>query len=81
MRFRTSVLILIASVLWLGDSVSHVPLTDSGLYYPQQNPSRDIAYPVLKVVDGDTIKIDYKGKTESVLGTLKGKSCFFPVRG
>ena len=34
--------------------------------YPSENFSADQAYRVIKVVDGDTIKIDYKGKTESV---------------
>ena len=66
MRLRVSLLILITCLFWLGDSVSHVPITDSGLYYPQQNTSRDTAYQVLKVVDGDTIKIEYEGKSESV---------------
>ena len=66
MRLRVGVLILITCLFWIGDSSSHVPLTDSGLYYPQQNTSRDIAYPVLKVVDGDTIKIEYGGKSETV---------------
>ena len=66
MRFRASMLILIACLFWIGDGASHVPKTDSGLYYPQQNTSRDTAYPVLKVVDGDTIKIEYEGKSESV---------------
>ena len=66
MRFRASVLILIACLFWIGDGASHVPITDSGLYYPQQNTSRDTAHRVLKVVDGDTIKIDFKGKSETV---------------
>ena len=66
-RFSPSgLLILIVSVLWIGNADSHIPRTPSGAYYPQQNVSRDIAYPVLKVVDGDTIKIDYKGKSETV---------------
>ncbi len=66
MRLRAGVLIPIACLLWLGgDGVSHVPISDSGLYYPQQNTSRDVAYPMLAVVDGDTINIDYKGKTET----------------
>ena len=66
MRLRVSLLILITCLFWLGDSVSHVSLTDSGLYYPQQNTSRDTAYQVLKVVDGDTIKIECEGKSETV---------------
>ena len=66
MRLRAGVVILIACLFWIGDGVSHVPITDSGLYYPQQNTSRDTAYRVLKVVDGDTIKIDFKGKSETV---------------
>ena len=66
MRLRASVLVLVACLFWLGDGVSHVPVTDSGLSYPQQNTSRDTAYPVLKVIDGDTIKIEYGGKSETV---------------
>ena len=66
MRLRAGVVILIACLFWIGDGVSHVPITDSGLYYPQQNTSRDTAYRVLKVIDGDTIKIDFKGKSETV---------------
>ena len=38
----------------------------AGLVYPAENFSGERAYSVLKVVDGDTIKIDYKGKAESV---------------
>ena len=66
MRLRASVLVLVACLFWLGDGDSHVPVTDSGLSYPQQNTSRDTAYPVLKVIDGDTIKIEYGGKSETV---------------
>ena len=66
MRLRSFALIFVCLPFWLGDSVSHVPLSNSGLYYPQQNTSRDTAFPVLKVVDGDTIKIDYKGQIETV---------------
>ncbi|MDE0301445.1 MAG: thermonuclease family protein [Candidatus Poribacteria bacterium] len=31
-----------------------------------ENFSRDTTYPVVKVVDGDTIKIEYEGRVESV---------------
>lgn len=66
MRLRASVFVLIVCLLWIGGGYSHIPLIPSGACYPQQNLTRDISYPVVKVVDGDTIKIDYKGKTESV---------------
>lgn len=68
MRLRGSLCVLVACLIWLGDSVSHVPISDSGLYYPQQNTSRDTAYPVLHVVDGDTVEIDYKGENLKLLG-------------
>jgi endonuclease YncB( thermonuclease family) len=34
--------------------------------YPIEDFSKDVAYPVLKVVDGDTVKIDYEGKDTKV---------------
>lgn len=59
------VLLLFAGVFWQmnggAERVSH-----AGLAYPAENFSSGQAYRVLKVVDGATIKIDYKGKTESV---------------
>ena len=34
--------------------------------YPSENFNQDSAYRVLSVVDGDTIKVEYKGRSESV---------------
>ena len=54
-------LFLVAGVFWQIDGGAH-----AGLAYPAEKFAGDQAYRVVKVVDGDTIKIDYKGKTESV---------------
>ena len=44
----------------------NVGQTDGLFEYPQENFSGDKPYRVLKVVDGDTIKFEYKGRSETV---------------
>lgn len=53
------ILCILAGYLALGVGTSPTP-------YPVENFSKDTAYPVLKVVDGDTVKIDYEGKETTV---------------
>jgi endonuclease YncB( thermonuclease family) len=52
-------LCILAGYLALGVGTSPTP-------YPVEDFSKDTAYPVLKVVDGDTVKIDYEGKENTV---------------
>ena len=61
-RFLPLAVLVLAGVLSLSQVESHT----GALRYPGEIFSKDSSYKVLKVVDGDTIKIDYKGKTESV---------------
>lgn len=43
-----------------------LPDVSSPVAYPVENFSGDIAYRVLRVVDGDTVEIDYQGKATDV---------------
>jgi len=52
-------LCVLAGYLALGVGTSPTP-------YPVEDFSKDTAYPVLKVVDGDTVKIDYEGLETTV---------------
>lgn len=71
MRYRmvwfvpVGLLLLVASLVYL--PIGEAERFDRpGLADPVESFAGDQTYRVLKVVDGDTIKIDYKGKTESV---------------
>ena len=54
-----AVLLFISAVFAIGAPFERLP-------YPVENFSSDIVYQVLQVVDGDTVKIDYKGKSTTV---------------
>lgn len=56
----------ILAVLLLIFGVSIYAQVSDWMSYPVEDFSGDTAYPVLKVVDGDTVKIDYQGKKTSV---------------
>ncbi len=57
---------LFLSVLILCILVGYLALGVGTSPYPVEDFSKDTAYPVLKVVDGDTVKIDYEGKETTV---------------
>lgn len=56
-----SVLILCILAGYMALGVGTSPMS-----YPREDFSKDMAYPVLKVVDGDTVKIDDAGKETTV---------------
>ena len=60
LNFRIPVVLL----LILG--VSIYAQVGDWMSYPVEDFSGDTAYPVLSIVDGDTVKIDYQGKKTSV---------------
>ena len=56
----------ILAVLLLIVGVSIYAQVSDWMSYPVEDFSGDIAYPVLSIVDGDTVKINYQGKSTSV---------------
>lgn len=56
----------ILAVLLLIVGVSIYAQVSGLMSYPVEDFSGDTAYPVLSIVDGDTVKIDYQGKKTSV---------------
>ena len=66
MRYKISALPIAILVLASALSFSQVDSHRPELRFPIENFTKDDAYRVVKIVDGDTIKIDYKGRTESV---------------
>ena len=56
----------ILAVLLLILGVSIYAQVGDWMSYPVEDFSGDTAYPVLSIVDGDTVKIDYQGKKTSV---------------
>ena len=54
------------AVLLLILGVSIYAQVGDWMSYPTEDFSGDTAYPVLSIVDGDTVKIDYQGKKTSV---------------
>ena len=56
----------ILAVLLLIVGVSIYAQVGDWMSYPVEDFSGDTAYPVLSIVDGDTVKIDYQGKKTSV---------------
>ena len=61
---RLNFRILAGLLLILG--VSIYAQVGDWMSYPVEDFSGDTAYPVLSIVDGDTVKIDYQGKKTSV---------------
>ena len=60
MRYKIVILIItLFALCWFVGA-------NGGERYPEEDFSADQSYRVLKVIDGDTIKIEYKGQTESV---------------
>ena len=57
---QLGVWLICVGVLWLSDGGAE------RFEYPAEDFSRDKTYRVLNVVDGDTIKIEYEGRSESV---------------
>jgi micrococcal nuclease len=58
--------VLFLSVLTLCILAGYLALGVGTSPYPVEDFSKDTAYPVLKVVDGDTVKITYEGKETTV---------------
>ncbi len=58
--------VLFLSVLILCILAGYMALSVGTSPYPVENFSKETAYPVLKVVDGDTVKIDDEGKETTV---------------
>ncbi len=56
-----SVLTLCVLVGYIASGIGTSPMT-----YPVEDFSHDAAYPVLRVIDGDTVKIQYNGKPTTV---------------
>ena len=56
-----SVLTLCVLVGYIASGIGTSPMT-----YPIEDFSHDAAYPVLRVIDGDTVKIQYNGKPTTV---------------
>ena len=61
--FKGSVVLLLLTAVVCAQVIDRQP-------YPVENFSEDIAYKVVKIVDGDTVDIDYKGEITRV--RLKG---------
>ena len=65
MRLRAFALIFVASLFWIGDGGSTI-LDLNGVMHSPESFKGATTYPVYKVVAGDTIKIQYEGKIETV---------------
>jgi len=66
MSVNAKYLSIVALALAGALSLSRVESHGGALRYPSENFSKDASYKVLKVVDGDTIKVEYRGKTETI---------------
>mgnify|MGYP001615920286 CR=1 FL=1 len=66
MQTKTKRRVIGLSALMLCVLVGYLALGVGTSPYPVEDFSKDTAYPVLKVVDGDTVKIDYEGKETTV---------------
>lgn len=65
-RILPVALLLVAASVFLSACNNADSFQRREFSYPTEDHSNDRAYRVLRVVDGDTIKIDYRGSSESV---------------